>query len=685
VGVLSTYRYLERPIRINKCELRNRIVRTAHTTGFANGSFGDQLIDYHVARARGGVALSILEIGAVHPSSVAGIRCYDDGIVDAWGRLAERVHSEGMRVFQQLFHGGSNVGPADGGSNLLIDGNPSPSWAPSAIRDPLYGNVPIAMSTGQIDDVVHSFGDAAARCAEAGLDGVEVHAAHGYLVGQFLSPLTNARTDDYGGSPTRRMLFLERVLREVRERGGPDLAVSVRLSGSESTPGGIEPGEAAETRKAIERAGFADLVNVSQGAYTNIHRMIPTMQEAPGYQLAASGIVTSGARLPTVVVGRFTSLAEAEEVVASGVSDLVGMVRATIADPAIVAKSLGGHAAAVRPCLGCNDGCIGGRHNIGKLQCVVNVDVGFEGVSAADVPAATRRVTVVGGGPAGLQAACTAAERGHQVTLFERSEVLGGTLRFARRAPYRDRLGAITDWLEARMAELGVSIVLGSEMTAEDVHATGAQSVVVATGAEADLEGRQRYRPATEIRRAAHAQVVSGVDILSGAVSVAGRRAFVFDDVGYYAALGVVEAMLCDGALEVILATGDPMVGQALVRTNQRDPVAGRLRAYTNFASIERTSIEYIGEHHVVIRDLDNSQQRTLSADMAVLFTDDKPRRDVFDELNTRWPELDTQIVGDASGAHARNYPNYLQHAISTGHRAGLQVGRARPASLAVG
>jgi 2,4-dienoyl-CoA reductase-like NADH-dependent reductase (Old Yellow Enzyme family) len=674
---VSAYPHVEQPIRINRCELRNRIVRPAHVTGFASGGFGQQFIDYHLARARGGVALTILEIGAVHPSSPALLRCYDDSVLDAWALLAERAHTEGMRIFQQLFHGGSNVGPADGGVGIQIDGNDSASWAPSAIRDPIYGNMPVAMSVGQIDELVESFGAMAERCAQSGLDGVEVHAGHSYLVGQFLSPLSNVRTDEYGGPLERRMLFLKRVLREVRSRIGPGLALSVRLSGSEAVPGGIEPAEAAATRAAIEREGLADMINVSYGSYANLHQVIPTMQQPHGYQLTSSRVVTSGARLPTMVVGRFTSLAQAEEVIASGVSDLVGMVRATIADPAIVRKSLAGNARDVRPCLGCNDGCIGGRHHIGRLQCVVNVSVGREGAPRPAGPTTVCSVVVVGGGPAGLQASCTAAERGHHVVLYEREDVPGGMLRLARRAPYRRELGAIVDWLADRAERLGVKLVLGTEMTAAGLAGSEADAVIIATGAQAELPGRQRFRPATPILVDAQAQVVTGAQILSGTVGVRGRRMLVFDDVGHYHALGVAEAALREGAKAVTLATGDAMIGQALAKTNQREPVTGRLRAYPGFTAVERASVERIGPLEVVLCDLDNGQRRVVDADLAVLFTDDRPRRELFDEIRRQRPEIEAHLVGDASGGHARSYPVYLQHAIVTGHRAGLAVSRA--------
>jgi hypothetical protein len=419
-------------------------------------------------------------------------------------------------------------------------------------------------------------------------------------------------------------------------------------------------------------------VNVSQGSYANLHRVIPTMQEPHGYQLPASKVVTAGARVPTMVVGRFTSLAQAEEVIASGVSDLVGMVRATIADPGIVRKSLTGNARDVRPCLGCNDGCIGGRHNIGKLQCVVNPSVGQESTAPPARPTAALSVAIVGGGPAGLQAACTAAERGHRVVLYERTEALGGMLRLARLAPFREELGAIVDWLADRAARLGVKAMLGTEMTAAALCESGAEAAIVATGSEPVLPGRQRFRPATPITWDEQAQIVSGADILSGTVPVRGRRVFVFDDLGYYHALGVAESMLNDGAETVTLATGEAMIGQALAKTNQREPVTGRLRAYPGFVAIERASVEHIGTRQVVLRDLDNGLQQAVDADLAVLFTDDKPRRELFDELRRQHPELETHLVGDASGGHARSYPTYLQHAISTGHRAGLAVGATR-------
>jgi 2,4-dienoyl-CoA reductase-like NADH-dependent reductase (Old Yellow Enzyme family) len=212
--------------------------------------------------------------------------------------------------------------------------------------------MPVAMSLGKIDELVESFGVTAECCTGAGLDGVGVHVGHSYLIGQLLSPLCNVRTDECGGSAERRMLFLLRVLRAVRSRIGPALGLSARLYGSEGVQGGIEPAEAAANRLAIERESLADMVNVSCGWYANLLQVIPTMQEPHGYQLPSSKIVTAGARLPTMVVGRIASLAHAEEIIASNASDLVGMVRATIADSEIIRKGLTGHASDVRPCLG---------------------------------------------------------------------------------------------------------------------------------------------------------------------------------------------------------------------------------------------------------------------------------------------------------------------------------------------
>ena len=462
------------PIEIAGCRIRNRVARTAHVTGLARGGIGEAFVAFHEARARGEVGLTILEISSVHPSSPADLAGYDDRILEGYARLLPRVRALGMRVFQQLWHGGHHTPPQDGG----------PPWSASEVPSAVLGLVPHAMSRGEIDEVVRGFAAAARRCRDAGVDGVELHFAHGYLVGQFLSPLTNRRDDAYGGSPGNRMRLAREVLAAVRAAVGPNYPVGVRLSAEEGAPGGIAVEDSIETARALEATGELDFLDVSLGSYLAFHKVIGAMDEPHGYELPLAERVTRAVRVPTLVTGRITSLAEADAIVAAGRADLVSLVRATLADPDLVRKSRAGRAAEVRPCIGCNQGCVGGLQGLpGRVGCIGNPRAGNETTVPEVEPAAKPlRVLVAGGGPAGLEAARTAALRGHRVVLHEAGAATGGQLRVARRAPHRGEIGEIADWLDAEIRRLGVEVRLDSRVDRAQVEREAPDAVIVATG-----------------------------------------------------------------------------------------------------------------------------------------------------------------------------------------------------------
>jgi 2,4-dienoyl-CoA reductase-like NADH-dependent reductase (Old Yellow Enzyme family) len=357
------------PIEIRGVEIPNRVVRTAHLTKLGLGRVSDDLIEYHAARARGGVGLSILEATAVHPSSVLGLAGYDDSIIPTYQKLMDTVRPLGMRVFQQLWHGG-HVYPAPGGL---------PMRGASARPGPVAGLPAVPIGTDEIGDFVAAYAAAARRSAEGGIDGLEVAASHGYLMHQFLSPLTNDREDRYGGSldnRTRRLAALRLI----------------------------------------------DFLNASMGDYHAMHHMMGGMDRPAGYMLPSSGKITAAVTgIPRIVTGRFRTLEEAEQALRTGECDLVSMVRAHIADPDIVRKTRDGRAAEVRPCIGCNQGCIARTSGVDlRLGCTVNPAVGREkqyGDEAIGTTARPRRVVVIGGGPAGLEAARVARLRGHDVAL----------------------------------------------------------------------------------------------------------------------------------------------------------------------------------------------------------------------------------------------------------------------------
>jgi NADPH-dependent 2,4-dienoyl-CoA reductase/sulfur reductase-like enzyme len=526
------------------------------------------------------------------------------------------------------------------------------------------------MSQGMIDEVVAGFAAAAARAEQAELDGVEVHGAHGYLVGAFLSPMTNLRTDAYGGDLEGRTRFAREVLGAIRAAVGPDFVVGIRLSGSEAAEHGIEPAEAAAIRARLETDDLVDFVDVSMGGYHNLGKMIGAMHEPHGYELATSRPVTRGAGVPTIVTGRITTLREAEETLASGAADLVSMVRALLADPELVGKSLAGRERDVRPCIGCNEGCVGRRFATGaatsETGCTVNPQAGFEYRAEPLRPAQPpRSVLVVGAGPAGLEAARTAALRGHRVSVHDRADGYGGVVRLARRAPYRDELGTICDWLWEELERLGVERRLGSPIDVRAVRELAPDLVIAATGAAPRRDGVQRMRPGLRVEGVDQPHVLTSADVLAADREPAPRRALVFDDLGNYHAVGAAEHLLRWGT-EVVFATSFSELGPDLLRSFQRDAVADRLGRYETFTLRTRTSVERITPTTVVLRDLYGARVHEEAADLVVLATGFDADVTLVEELTAAG--IPVHPAGDAVA------PQLLPHAFASGQAVGAAV-----------
>lgn len=646
--------HVAQPLSVGGCELPNRIVRTAHVTGYARGGVvTPQLVDYHRARARGGVGLTVLEIASVHETSPGPIDATTDEVIDGMGALVEAAHAQDMKVFQQLWHGGAEVSPRNG-----------PAWAPSAVPSVSTGAVPLAMTPGMIDDVVAGFAAAARRCVAAGIDGIEVHAAHGYLLGQFLSPATNHRTDAHGGPLEHRMRLLERVLKAIRDAVPPGTAVGVRLSADDGMANGLPAPEVATAAKTLEAAGLIDFLDVSLGSYHAYSKIVGAMHEPRGYELTAARQVTAAVDVPTIVAGRIMELAEADRVIRDGVADMVSMVRATIADPSIVRRSLAGASDGVRPCISCNQACIGGvRGPRRRLGCTVNPDVGGSRDGQAVVPAAaSRSVAVIGGGPAGLEAAVTAAARGHRVVLYEASDQLGGLVAVARRAPFRSELGAIVDWLAARAGELGVDIRLQHHVGGLDDLDPNPDVVLVATGAAAPMEGVQRHRPGLAVRRTAGARIHPPEDVLAGEVALGGH-VVVFDDLGSHAAACTTEFLLEQGAA-VTLATSRDMIAPSMEVSLQREPLLRRLATHDRFTAVVRVGLVEVTGDTVTLEGIDDGARHDVAADLVVLEAGRRGRREVLAGL----AGTEHSLMGDVL------VPRDLQHAIQTGRAAAMAI-----------
>jgi 2,4-dienoyl-CoA reductase-like NADH-dependent reductase (Old Yellow Enzyme family)/thioredoxin reductase len=651
------YPHVFSPITIAGVEVPNRIVRTAHGTRLTlGGRISDELIAYHEASAKSGVGLTVLEIASVHPSGAsAGIHIWDDSVLEGYGKLTRALRRYPMKLFQQLMHFGHNA--------VLKDAQPA--WSPSVLPN-LRGAAaipPLAMTHAQIDEIVASYAAAADRVVRGGLDGLEVHAGHGLLVGQFLSPITNFRQDEYGGAFENRARFLMEIMRAVSAAVAGAMPVGVRLSADELVDGGSGVDESIRLVRALEGEGLVDFVDLSVASSYSYHRVIGGMDEVQGYQLPYSVPVGKAASVPTMVAGRIKSLEHAERIIAAGDADMVAMVRATIADPDIVAKSARGEAHRVRPCIGCNHGCVGGNAvSGGRIGCAVNPRIAMPPGQAELGPAASpARVLVAGGGPAGLEAARVAAERGHHVVLCEQTGQLGGQLVYARRAPFRAEIGEIGDWLESELQELKVEVRLNTRVTPELVRELGAEKVIVATGSSPRHDGFQVASPKT-VPGADLPHVRTSWDVLADPPAV--RRAVVFDDVGHYEAVGAAEILLDQGA-RVAFVTRMAQLAPLLESSRTVNPIKGRF-ADRPIALVSDSKVETIDPDQVTIRSVHGGAALAIPADLVVMVCHNVSHGELADDL--RDEVSDVRVIGDALS------PRFLQVAISEGYHAGAGI-----------
>lgn len=643
------------PIMIGRREVKNRVVRTAHgtylsTTRWIGG--GDDLLAYHLARAKGGVGLSIFEAAEVHPSSTHGVALWDDRIIPEYQRIMKQMRPTGMRMLQQLWHAGHTT-PGEGGT---------PPWGVSDLPG-VFGIVPQKMTRDNIEELVAAYAKAAARCEEGGLDGVEFHCAHGYLPHQFLSQMVNDRDDEYGGMLENRMRFTQQCLRAIRAAVSDDFIVGVRMSASRE-PGSTSEAEMAATIQALEAEGLVDYLNASWGDYYRLETLIGSMHQPVGYGIPSSRQITAAAvKVPRIVVGRFRTLEEANQVIREGVADMVSMVRAHIADPDLVRKTVEGRVEDVRPCIACNQGCQGGIWRDGRLGCAVNAAAGWEATIAEDMidkVESPRQILVVGGGPGGMEAARVAALRGHHVILAEASPDLGGLLNVAKRTPHAHQIGDIAIWLEEQVYKLGVDVRLNTYLDAADIRELGVDFVILATGSYPRMDGVQLAHPSQPASGIDQLHVLSSVDLIMGRHGDLGKTALVLDTVGHFEGPAVAEHLVSKG-LAVTFVTHHNSFGGDYIRTTLRDvPLLEELYK-GEFELLTRHMLVSIGQGTADIRPLQSSRLRTVMADTVVLITHNRSLNELHGELAKG--NIPVELVGDARA------PRDFQAAIKEGHR----------------
>ena len=538
-------RLLFTPMKIGSITLKNRIVFSAHLTNYAQDFMpSERHLFYYRERARGGAGLIITEEQSTHPTDHPYeklIHAFHRRVIPHYRRITAAVHAEDVPILAQINHNGGQ------GSGMFTR---LPAWAPSALADPLFREVAKSVEHEDILEIIRGYARVAAYTREGGFDGVELQCSHSSIVRQFLSRNTNRRTDEYGGALENRARLLREIVAAIRNEVGRDYVISVRLCGDELIPAGITLDEAVAVAQILEQDGQIDLINTSIGTATQTLYMIEaSMRIRPDYALFIPSAIRKAVRLPVIGVGRIKDPIQAERILQEGHADLVGIVRGQIADPEFARKARENRADDIRLCLSCNQECVG-RMGLNRwMGCIENPATGQEkhyGVGTLQPVATPKRVTVIGGGPAGLKAATVAARRGHRVTLLEKESRLGGQVVWAVRVANRAEFGDIVRNLLHEVEQLGIEVQTGVTATAESVLAAKPEAVIVATGAVPD-----RFA----IPGSDGPGVADVVDILSGRIKP-GRKVLIVDRLGFHEATSVAEYLAEQGcAVEVVTPT----------------------------------------------------------------------------------------------------------------------------------
>ncbi|MGE7120924.1 FAD-dependent oxidoreductase [Peribacillus sp. NPDC046944] len=644
---MTKHQHLFSPFTLGRITLRNRIVGTAHGTAMiTDGVPMEEDIKYWEERARGGAGLLITGGTIVHPSSRLRRRmlneAYLEETVPMFRRRAEAIHANGAKVIGQLVHLGRE----------MIGGESDyPLRAPSAIQSPRALYRPIELTHIEINEIIDAFVLSALNLKKAGYDGVEIHAAHGYLVAQFLSSGTNKRNDEYGGSLKGRMRFLLQLLEAIRKETGSDFVIGVRLSAEEEVSGGMQLADTLQIVKVLSGISPVDYLNITKGIRGGYVKDLTIPQ---GVTVDAAREIRSATNIPILVSQRIKDPNMAEKILAEGAADLVGITRALIADPEWPLKAETGRSYEIIPCIGCNQDC---RSFDPFLYCAVNPTTGRENELDRIIPKSNniKKVAVVGGGPAGLEAARVAALRGHSVELFEKEATLGGQVRIAAREPNRRELIDVIHYLESEVRRLEVTVNLNQAVDVNDLNSF--DTVILATGA---VPEQPKVHDSIKGKVLTVYDVLKSDDLSKGV----GETAVVVDDgTGFWPSLSTAGCLAAKG-YKVIYVTPSRTIGASIPHESIQ-LLLNRLST----AGVQFMILHQIAEangNNIKVRNVLSGEETLIESNLLVIDAGRRQENTLAKQL--RDVAIPAHLVGDAIS------PRRISHAILEGHRIARKI-----------
>lgn len=651
---MTTFQYLFSPLQIGHVTAENRIVAMPHTTLLSTDHLiGDRHIAYYEERAKGGVGLIIVETLIVHPTSQPLMNeafAFDPAEVPRYRELTAAVRRHGTKIFAQLAHGGRQ----------LLDGSIArlPLWGVSPVPLSVASEVPQEMGEEQIAELIEAFARCAGYARDGGFDGIELHASHGYLFQQFLSPLSNIRTDRWGGSLDNRLRFAFEVIAAVRRAVGEDYVVGMRLCADEFVPGGLTTEDTQEIARRLVAGQSLDYLSVSAGMGQTPFLITCDMNFPPGSQAYLAGLIKQAVgSTPVFASQRINDPVLAERILAEGQADMVGMTRALICDPELPHKARAGRLDDIRACIACNQNCIGRVMQSKSIGCIQNAAVGRErewGVGTLTAALRPKRVLVVGGGPAGMECARILAERGHRVALYEKGAELGGQVNLITKAASRQEFGGVVRYLSHQMDSLGVEVRLDTAATAEMLLAEKPDAVVLATGSVP-------HRPAIE--GVDGPNICDVTDLLAGQMQPP-KRAVIIDGESFYRALTAADFLLGQGTAVEILSpvfyVGMNVTMPSLIITYLN--LCGKGVVFTPLHMVRSIKDGTVNAFHVF-----SFAERTITdVDMVVLAYPGRAETTLYQQLRGKVPEL--YQIGDCVA------PRKVDMAIYEGHEVGRRV-----------